>query len=405
VVPFGPGGGTDIYARIIKKAIDDNKLLPAPLVIINRGGAGATIGSRYVKDAQADGYTVLLLHDAILTAQATGSVTYGPEAFEPVAGTSEVGMVICVREDARWKNLDELMDEVEQHPDMIRFGANLGALTHYAGLMLEKERPGALFRFAQSGGGADRSADLIGGHTDVTGFSFEEFVRFEPQGVRGLAYLSAERHPVTPNLPTAREQGLDIVNTNTFYWWFPKGTPPERVQVFADALEKALKTDYIQQKMDELRFETLFLTGPELEARITNSAKQYAGVEPREVVSLPNLPLILSLCTLAMGGVVVVRAWQSGGGLLPRETTEAVTNTRSRWRLAVAAMTLTFAYAAVLNLGWCSYGFVTFAYLLLLAGLLGTWSWRRLAVALVISAGSAVLLWLLFAVVLGAPLP
>ena len=103
VVPFTAGGGTDTFARIIKKAIEDNHLLPQPLVIINIGGAGATIGSRRVKDSKPDGYTAMILHDAIVTAKFSGKASYGPEAFEPVAGTGEVGMVITVADNAKYQ--------------------------------------------------------------------------------------------------------------------------------------------------------------------------------------------------------------------------------------------------------------------------------------------------------------
>ena len=74
VVPFSPGGGTDTYARIFKQAVEKEGLLPQPLVVINHGGAGGTIGSRRVKDAAPDGYTMMVLHDAILTAKLAGQV-------------------------------------------------------------------------------------------------------------------------------------------------------------------------------------------------------------------------------------------------------------------------------------------------------------------------------------------
>ena len=100
VVPFAPGGSSDTLARIIKRAVEENKLLPQPLVIINRGGAGGTIGSRSVKNAAPDGYTMLLLHDAILTAKFAGNAPYGAEAFRPVAATGTSGTVIAVHQDS-----------------------------------------------------------------------------------------------------------------------------------------------------------------------------------------------------------------------------------------------------------------------------------------------------------------
>lgn len=371
VVPFEPGGGTDTYARIIKKAFDDNELLPQPLVIINRGGAGATIGSRYVKNSPPDGYTVLLLHDAILTAQASGKVRYGPESFEAIAGTGEVGMVIAVRDDARWKTLNELMDDVKGRPNEIRFGANLGAPTHYAGLMLEDKAPGARFLFAQIGGGSQRLTDLVGGHIDVTGFSFEEYARFQSQGVRGLAYLAEKRHPAAPDLPTAKEQGFVIANANMFYWWFPKGTPLERKRIFADALHKAMATDYVKDKLAEIRFEPVFITGDELEQRIALNAANYADVAPRRVTTLPNIPLLIGLATLGILGVVVAQAFWSGKGLLGPTEKTAVQDGRRPWT-ALLAVVFTFVYAALLTLGWLDFRIATFLFVaavgLLLAG-------------------------------------
>ena len=188
IVPFSAGGGTDTYARVFKKAIDDEGLLPQPMVIVNIDGAGATIGSRRAKNAKPDGYTLLLLHDAILTAKASGTVNYGPEAFEPVAGTGEVGMVIAVWKDSPYQDLDDLMNAAISKPDTLPFAANIGALTHYAGLQLEaaawdkvgrkQEDRENLFRFVPVGGGSKRFAELKGGHIEVTGFSLEEFSSF-----------------------------------------------------------------------------------------------------------------------------------------------------------------------------------------------------------------------------------
>ena len=114
VVPFGPGGGTDTYARALKQVIEENDLLPQPLVIVNVPGAGATIGSRRVKNAEPDGYTLLLLHEAIVTAKYSGQADYGPEAFEPIAGTGQQGMVIAVREDSPHRSLQDLLDAAKR---------------------------------------------------------------------------------------------------------------------------------------------------------------------------------------------------------------------------------------------------------------------------------------------------
>ncbi len=290
IVPFSAGGGTDTYARIIAEAIQRYELLAQPLVVINMPGAGATAGSGYVKNAEPDGYTLLLLHDTIVTARLSGAADYGPEAFEPIAGTTEVGMVIAVSARSPYRSLNDLMQAARRHPGRIAFGANLGALTHYAGLQLEHAAPGARFRFVQSGGGAERFADLRGGHIDVTGFSLEEFLRFRSDGLRALAYFGERRHPALPEVPTAIEQGFDAAMNNTFYWWAPRGTPRDRIDRIAEALYAALQTPYVLEKLRAMHCDPLFIRGDALRKRIAATEKRLAALIVRDTTPLPDVP-------------------------------------------------------------------------------------------------------------------
>lgn len=332
IIPFAPGGGTDTFGRIIKKAVDDEGLLAQPLVIVNIDGAGGTIGSRQVKNARADGYTMLLLHEALFTAQASGKVSFGAEAFTPIAGTGELGMVIVSAENSPFQSLGELMKTIKSQPDTVTFGANLGAITHYVGLALEAEEPGAKFRFVQSGGGAKRYGELKGGHIDVTGFSIEEYLRFREDGLRGLAYLGAERHPAAPELPTAAELGWAVQCSNTFYWWFPQHTPQEHVSLLRGALKRAMNTDFVQGKLSEMHCEPVFLEGDALLKRIEQNKREYAQMKSVQRIPLPNFPAI-ALVALA---VLSVGAFRSKGS--PRW---------DRHRLDRAAVALVLAWVSV----------------------------------------------------------
>ena len=182
IVPFGAGGGSDTFTRIIQRAVEKNELLPAPLVVINVPGASGTIGSRRAKNARADGYTILQLHEGILTSKYSGNAPFGPEAFSPIAGTGEMSHVIAVRDDSSYKSILDLTSAAAEEPHSIVFAVGIGAPSHYAGLMLEKAAGDAKFQFTQSGGGAKRFASLLGGHTDVTTFSLAEFLEFRSSG-------------------------------------------------------------------------------------------------------------------------------------------------------------------------------------------------------------------------------
>ena len=304
VVPFGPGGGSDTFGRIIKRGIDEAGLLPQPFVIINRPGGSATIGSRYVRDAKPDGYTLLLLHDAIITAKYSGKVNYGPEAFEPVASTGEIGMVVVVKDSSRFETLTQLLEECKEKPDTVTNGVNLGAPTHFAGLQLEQAFEGSKFRFTQSGDGADRVQKLVGDHIEVSSFSVSEYVGFRSQGIRAVAYLGEGRCDALPEVPTALEQGIDVVDSNRHYWWFPKGTPKECSEYIAGVLKKAMQTEHVRERLAELKMEPNFMQGQEFADYIDNQVEAAQKVGEQKKPDVPDIPTgvgwVLVACVVAM---------------------------------------------------------------------------------------------------------
>ena len=357
IVPFAPGGSTDTFARIYKKAIDDNALLPAPLAIVNVDGAAGTIGSRRVKNASPDGYTILLLHHGILTAKHSGKVRYGPEAFEPIAGTGESQLVIAARADAPFRDLRHVLERAAAEPDTITFGANLGAPSHFVGRQLETALSGARFRFVQTGGGAKRFASLRGGHIELTIFSIEEFLRFRSTGLRVLALLDSARHERLPEIPTAIEQGVDLVSGNMHSWWAPRETPQERLGAFAEVLRRAGATEYVKSKMDELCCDPVFLSGLQLRDRMSNLEAQFTELTSTDPVPLPSFPGIAASITLLLLALVVVDAWRERGDGIERPRGRP-TSEAAVFR-AIGCGVLTISYVAAISSGWVSFPVAT----------------------------------------------
>lgn len=302
IVPFAAGGGSDTFARVIQSAIDDHDLLPERLAIINVPGAGGTIGSRRVKHARPDGYTILLLHEGMLTAQYSGQAAYGPEAFEPIAGTGNSPQIVAVAQQSPLQDLSRLLDEAAERPNEIVYAANIGAPSHFAGLMLEQQRPGATFRYAQYGGGAKRFAAIKGGHVDVSSFSLAEYAQYRPAGLRALAVLATERHPEFPELPTASEQGYDVVSENMQFWWAPCGTPQDRLVVIADAIEQAMRLPNVRNQLAAMRIDPVVLREADLGEEIDRRSLSIAAVSQRKINGLPDFPLI-TLCTTVVLGI------------------------------------------------------------------------------------------------------
>ena len=277
IVPFGAGGNTDGLARMFQKAIQDEKLLSKPMVIVNVKGAGGSIGARRAKDAEPDGHTLLLMHIALLSGTASGLIDFGYQDFEPIAATADSCLVTAVMKDSKWDTLPALLADAKTNPDTIIHGANLGAVNHMAGLMMEGANPGSKFRFVQIGGGAANFKALKGRHTNVTHITLAEWSNFRAGGVKALAYLTDKRHPDAPNLPTAKELGYDV-NFCLQNWWFaPKGTPRDRIDHFASVLKKAIETDYVKKVMKDRMNAPTYLGPDELAKKLD---ADYAMIAP-----------------------------------------------------------------------------------------------------------------------------
>ena len=301
VVPFAPGGGSDTFVRIVQRVVQNEELLEQRLVVINRPGAGGTIGSQFARDAEPDGYTILNLHDGILSARHAGQAEYGPEAFEPIAATGKTGSMVCVKAGSRWTSLPQLLEAARDSPNTITFAANLGALSHFAGLKLESAFDGAGFRYVPTGGGAKRFGDLIGEHVDVSVFAVAEYAQFRDGGLQAIGYLGRDRHPAFPNVRTAREDNIDVVWDLIQYWWAPKGTPQHCVDRIVKMLRDAMESAAMQQRLAELMIEPLFLAGQPLQKELLKREVIISQVGTGDPIELPDTPLFVVVVTVLLG--------------------------------------------------------------------------------------------------------
>ncbi len=407
IVPFGAGGGSDTFSRILVKAIEDHQLLPQPIVIINVPGAGGTIGSRRVKNARPDGYTLMQLHEGIVTSKYSGRVNYGPEAFDPIAGMGKSIMVIGVGEHSPYQSLNDLMKDATKRPDEVVFSANIGAPSQFAGLMLEKVSSGAKFRYAQTGDGAKRFAGLQGGHTDVSSFSLAEYIQFKPSGLRAIALLGTERHPDAQEIPTAIEQGFDVVSVNMQFWWAPKGTSSERLDVIAKALSEAMKTDEVQARLSQLNIDPVTYPRSSLTAELKSRADRVASVAQQPTISVPNFPAWIfgSVVVLAISSVYFDRKPRQKIERIEREDEKQLEQGISpRW-IATGVFLTTIAYVAMMHADLMGYQLATFTYLICLGALLASQNKKMMGIMVLLAVVLSVGLHFVFTQVFVIDLP
>ncbi|HEX6143243.1 MAG TPA: tripartite tricarboxylate transporter substrate binding protein [Geminicoccaceae bacterium] len=276
IVPFMAGGTSDTITRAFAAAIEENDILDQPITIINVGGH-YSIGSRRVLEAEPDGYEFLTIHIALMGGEGAGVLDFSWRDFIPVAATGQFCLTPMVRKDSGIDSVDQLLEKAAAEPDTLIFGANLGAINHMAGIMLQNTEPGAKFRFVQIGGGTANFTALTGGQTNATILSGAEVMNFTrmPDGsenpeaqIKPLAYTGEERHPKLADLPTMKELGRDMVFCIDSWWFAPPGTPDEAVEGMADALEQASETDRIKKLYEDKLFAPVFFRGEELQASL-----------------------------------------------------------------------------------------------------------------------------------------
>lgn len=279
VVPYGAGGDTDFNARTYAKYL--KPLLGESLAVVNVTGGGGSIGARKVKNAKPNGYTVLFFHDAFLVNTATGVADFSWRDFEMVGLVGkEAGTIISVRADSKWKTIKELIDDSKANPNKITIAGNIGATTYLMAQLLNQQ--GAAFNIVNHGGSAKRLSALLGGHVDVIQNPYGTIKPYIESGdFRVLATQAPARNAFAPEIPTLKDAGYDVGFQYRYHFLFPKGTPKNIVNRFADAVEKVATTnDDYANDIGKAYFQSpYFVKGAEADNLMEQQEKLVNGVK------------------------------------------------------------------------------------------------------------------------------
>lgn len=263
IVPTNAGGGMDSTARILQRHLEAEKGIN--LAVVNMAGAGGTIGTRAIMEADPDGYTIGFWHEGLITSAAMGVVDYDHTAFEILGSTGFAPLGFGVGEDNEIDTFEELLKTAEANPDQVKCATNVGLPVHFVPLMVA-DAADVEFRYVQVGGGAKRMPSVVAGHTDFAIFGVLEFVQFKEAGLKPIVVFSEERSPVVPDVPTAKEHGIDVVAASSRIWLAPKGTPPEQLEFLTAMLRDAMAAPEVKARFEELGMTAEFVEPEEVEA-------------------------------------------------------------------------------------------------------------------------------------------
>jgi len=241
-VLFPAGSSADVTARMLAEGM--SKALGQRVLVVNRPGAGGAIGYRYVAAQKPDGYNLVWNSNSISTTYHSGQLNFDYQAFDAVARVLVESVVVAVKSDARWKNLNDLLAEAKARPKAISVGhSGIGSHTHIslaalfsaAGVQVNEVPYGA----------AQVVPNLLGGHVDAVVQLPAALSAPVKQGqARLIAALIPNRDPALPDVPTAKEQGIDVSLEAWRGIAVPKGTPREVVA----AIEKSIRATVESQE-------------------------------------------------------------------------------------------------------------------------------------------------------------
>lgn len=252
VIPYPPGGPTDISTRIVMEKA--GQLLGQPILFDNKGGASGMIGAEYAKTQPADGYTFLATTVAMVAiTRHLQPIPFDPEKdFLTVARMSTSWMALAVHPSVPANTLAEFVAYCKANPGKVNFGsAGLATITQLFGEMLNLEA-GIKMTHVPYKGSAQATADLLGGQIQA---QFDQTVlpHIQAGRLRGLAIINDARWPYKPEIPTLREQGYGKEGGESWYGILaPAGTPAPIVDKMARAIEDALKSPDVLDKLDKL---------------------------------------------------------------------------------------------------------------------------------------------------------
>jgi tripartite-type tricarboxylate transporter receptor subunit TctC len=247
VIGFPPGGGGDLYGRLIANAL--SKSLGQTVVADNRTGAGGNIAADLVAKAKPDGYTLLLAMSgnlAVAPATRPQSIPYKvPDDFAPIGMILEAPHGLFVAHGSRFKTARELLDAAKtQKLSFASTGA--GAAAHMGMEMVVKEAGVEMLHVAYRGSGP-AITDMLGGQVDSFFATASPLVNQVRQGqLRLLAITGDKRNPAIPDVPTFKELGVNVPVTQWYGLVAPAGTPDAVVKHLSDHLSRALATPEVR---------------------------------------------------------------------------------------------------------------------------------------------------------------
>lgn len=283
VVPWAPGGGSDLSGRILTKYVTEN--LGQQLVVSNVEGASGKTGQLDVMQSQPDGYKLLWEHQCLHMALATGRSDFGWDAYIPIICPIEAASIMVAGKDMPFDDAKGLVSYAKENPGKINFGVADLTTSHFAFLSFVGNSDAEVtdYNLVSMGGDTSRITAILQKTMDVTTVTLSSALPYIESGdLKVIGIMSEERLDTFADYPTLKEQGINAINKFNYVVYVPKGTSEDIISYLTEVFRKTAENPDFQKEVAENNFIPVNITGDALTdmlksdaETIQNLAKEY----------------------------------------------------------------------------------------------------------------------------------
>jgi tripartite-type tricarboxylate transporter receptor subunit TctC len=276
---YPAGGNVDIVSRLLIEGMRPK--FPKGLVIVYKPGAAGAVAVTELARSQPDGYTIILTpHSALVIAAQVQDLAYKtPDDYDPFMNVVSYYPMLAVRTESPYKTARELVADAKANPGKVRVGSPGEGTSSHLNLEEFMSKAGIKMIHAPYQGWAHSSTAVLGGHIDaVVAQPAELKGQVDGKRMRVLIAFQPQRHPVFPDVPTAKEQGWDVANGVWFLLMAPKGTPAPVLKYLHDAAKAAVEEPRFAQTLGARGIDVDYRPGDVLRADLWREYKAHTEI-------------------------------------------------------------------------------------------------------------------------------
>lgn len=290
IAPAGPGGGWDFICRTTAKNLFDLKLIDHAMQVTNMSGGGGGVAFAHVTKERNNDNDLIVAASTSTSARLAQGIFKGATADDVhwlATFGAEYG-VLAVKKDSKYKDLKQLMDDIVANPRSVGIagGSSVGGFDHIKPMLVARKaglKDVRQLKYVAYAGGGEAMTGLLSGAVQVMSGDFSELRGFYESGdIRIVAILAPNRLKGFPDIPTAKEQGYDVVGANWRGLYMPKGSSAEAQEFWKNAIQKMTESEAFQKDLEAKAIEPFNNFGADMDNFVKQSIKDIADLS-REI--------------------------------------------------------------------------------------------------------------------------